>query len=398
MANIRFLRLGVLLLFGSMIMSCNSKKKNAEAIESFYSIQSNNTIGSNKAFNNPDEFFNHLDRVSIVNLPLESMLPLDEPHLFKCKDRMIFLDNHHSQLQIVSLDNKLLLKKDLLGRGPGEVFCIKNSFVENDTLYIYDGEKLICYNLDGKYTGVINRKEFEGANKLYKINNTYYAITKYDRNLVKVINEKGKVQSKLLELPNIFMTYRTDNSDDTDYYIKDGSLNFYLHFDFRLFNLSGSNLEAKFQFKKDDLVEFEDIQDVIQEDKSFSNDDYAKLMNINKHLYFNRFIETDNYYLFDLYKSRDVKSYIVNKKDNSLNQLDYLQNDAFLPYLWYMIIFSGSDGDIVYGLVQYSVLKKAISDYSKDPMSVELSKQLKNLYDGNKIQDDDKILLKFEIK
>lgn len=386
-----------LLICTCLLLSCNYKRA-SEFVDSFYAIQSDTLLVLEKVYADSADYLNHIGRMSVVPLPVELMFPLDEPHVFRNKNTLIFLDNNHAQLQIVSLSNdSLLLKKNLLGRGHGEVVFVSNSFIEKDTLYIFDGQKLNCYNTDGTFIGTINRQEFEMADKVFKINNKYYAITHHNRNLIKVINNEGKILSKLLNMPKFWNIYWTGRSDNMDFYVRDGSLHFFLHYDFRLFGLTNSDLGCLFQIKSDELITYDDIQDITEDDTEFITDHFLKLNSMDKYRSFNRFIETDSYYIFDLYKSDYAKSYIISKNNNRISVLDYNGNDNFLPFLWYSLNFSGSDGDNIYALIGYSDFKYIIKRYPQDPLSMVLADQLNQLYDGTKVQDDDMILLSCEI-
>lgn len=60
---------------------------------------------------------------------------------------------------------------------------------------------------------------------------------------------------------------------------------------------------------------------------------------MDKYRSFNRFIETDSYYIFDLYKSDYAKSYIISKNNNRISVLDYNGNDNFFAFFVVFIKF-----------------------------------------------------------
>ena len=107
--------------------------------------------------------------------------------------------------RVVMLDNNLNLVKSIgdYGRGPGEFLSVTYMYIDEDSLYAYDGNKnrIIVFSTNGKFA-----REFEPAFSIFSkftvIDDKIVSCFPYSDKPIIVMNKNGEVQNSFGSLIN----------------------------------------------------------------------------------------------------------------------------------------------------------------------------------------------------
>lgn len=295
------------------------------------------------------EYFSSIEPIVLETNPQCQIGRIDK---FTTVDNKIYiLDYHQKVLLIFDINGKFLHKINNVGKGPGEYRVLADFWIDikMKRIEIYDMEKIISYNYEGKFIDEIKTDAY--ANNFSKTNNGNYYIwtgTQTDRKTNGTLNfldKDGKLIERYFEwngvgglTSNHDMFSQNSNSGiifqpfNFDYFIRelnDNGINEKYYVNFGNYSLNGGYLK--------NLINSKNLNGRLSSDEFINHKKCAHgIRNV---------IETKDYISFRYLIGGDMffRTYLYSKKKHKAITCLYPSKKSLLPQS--IMLFSNADAN-----------------------------------------------------